>query len=343
MKHKKVFAGVITAAMAFSLYGCSSEPTVTKTDTDPPMQVETGYTLTAQESLTVFVGQTASMRVDVTPSNYDGVIVYESDNPQVATVDDTGKITGVSAGECVVTATMKQGMDDASSVSSSDTEVSSKVLEGVFEEAEEDSSTASESMVPDSVASKEQDEPAVVKTTVTVLDAAAGGDSAPSEETEGKSEETSATGTADGDATGEEENSAAVTPAPTKKPAPTPAPAPAATPVPVPTCSTCGSTDHTVHPQPTPAPTPVPVPTCPTCGSTDHTVHPQPTPIPEDICGFCGGPRSVCGGIDYHHYHGNGSDVGDCPVCGFHYDINAGGGYVPPPSEADGPMPDDLA
>lgn len=145
------------------------------------------------------------------------------------------------------------------------------------------------------------------------------------------------------DATGEEENSAAVTPAPTKKPAPTPAPAPAATPVPVPTCSTCGSTDHTVHPQPTPAPTPVPVPTCPTCGSTDHTTHPQPTPIPEDICGFCGGPRSVCGGINYHHYHGNGSDVGDCPVCGFHYDINAGGGYVPPPSEAGEPMPDDLA
>ena len=50
---------------------------------------------------------------------------------------------------------------------------------------------------------------------------------------------------------------------------------------------------------------------CPVCSSSDHTVHPTPTPIPTPE------PQETVS-----HYHGNGLDKGQCPVCGLHYSAN---------------------
>ena len=48
------------------------------------------------------VGESAKISYSVTPSNSTEKIVYKSSNTNVATVDSTGKITGISGGETVI-------------------------------------------------------------------------------------------------------------------------------------------------------------------------------------------------------------------------------------------------
>ena len=60
--------------------------------------------------LTLRVGETASLKASVTPSNaLDKSIEWSSSDPPVATVDSDGKVTGVKAGTTTITATTVDG------------------------------------------------------------------------------------------------------------------------------------------------------------------------------------------------------------------------------------------
>jgi len=67
---------------------------------------ETQYraeSLTLKETeLSIYEGKTASVRATLKPGNRLKALTYVSDNPAVATVTATGKITGVGAGETII-------------------------------------------------------------------------------------------------------------------------------------------------------------------------------------------------------------------------------------------------
>lgn len=64
----------------------------------------TGITLNKSE-LTLAAGNSdTSLTANVTPSDSTDTVVWSSNKPEVATVDATGKVTAVSAGEAVITA-----------------------------------------------------------------------------------------------------------------------------------------------------------------------------------------------------------------------------------------------
>lgn len=52
---------------------------------------------------TITIGGTTSITTTITPSTADQTVIYTSSDTRIATVDSTGKITGVSAGTAVIT------------------------------------------------------------------------------------------------------------------------------------------------------------------------------------------------------------------------------------------------
>lgn len=91
-------------AMLFAIaYGCdknSTEPT-------PPEVKATSLTLSPTE-LTLIVGESQRLEATVTPKGVDYTIVYSSDNPEVAIVDDRGIVTAVAEGDATISANVDE-------------------------------------------------------------------------------------------------------------------------------------------------------------------------------------------------------------------------------------------
>ena len=73
----------------------------------------TGVTL-SETTLTLEVGDTATLAATVTPTNATNQnVTWESSNPSVATVDESGKVTAVASGEATITVTTADGSKTA--------------------------------------------------------------------------------------------------------------------------------------------------------------------------------------------------------------------------------------
>ena len=57
----------------------------------------------------LYVGQTQSLEVSITPNDAQVTLVWASDNEDVAVVDDEGNVTGVAPGTAEVTVTAEDG------------------------------------------------------------------------------------------------------------------------------------------------------------------------------------------------------------------------------------------
>ncbi len=85
-----------------------SVPSNPSTPSDPttPSTPSTGVDLTAlaisKQSVEVNVGDSASLTVSKSPANSDETITWSSADTSIATVDQTGKVTGVKAGSTVI-------------------------------------------------------------------------------------------------------------------------------------------------------------------------------------------------------------------------------------------------
>ena len=67
------------------------------------------------ESLSLLEGESATLAATILPEDaYNKKVIWISDNPNVASVDSNGKITGVSAGSTTIWATTEQGSKKAS-------------------------------------------------------------------------------------------------------------------------------------------------------------------------------------------------------------------------------------
>lgn len=72
----------------------------------------------SKDSVTVEVGESDMPIVTMSPSNADDKSeIWESSNPQIATVDSKGNITGISEGTCTVTVTAKANTSVSAKIS----------------------------------------------------------------------------------------------------------------------------------------------------------------------------------------------------------------------------------
>lgn len=70
----------------------------------------TGVTLN-ETTASVYIGEFVNLTASVTPANAsDKTITWTSSNTEIATVDETGKVTGVELGKVTITATTKNGV-----------------------------------------------------------------------------------------------------------------------------------------------------------------------------------------------------------------------------------------
>ena len=70
----------------------------------------TGVTLNVTTA-SVYIGESVNLTASVTPANAsDKTITWTSSNTEIATVDETGKVTGVELGKATITATTKNGI-----------------------------------------------------------------------------------------------------------------------------------------------------------------------------------------------------------------------------------------
>lgn len=70
----------------------------------------TGVTLNVTTA-SVYIGEFVNLTASVTPANAsDKTITWTSSNTEIATVDETGKVTGVELGKATITATTKNGI-----------------------------------------------------------------------------------------------------------------------------------------------------------------------------------------------------------------------------------------
>ncbi|MEG2843257.1 MAG: Ig-like domain-containing protein, partial [Ruthenibacterium sp.] len=98
---KKLITLIAAAAMALSLTACGA--TLTKIEAPPNITLEKGET-----KLVELVNTFSKENLDakITPEDATGVkLRYESSDEKVATVDETGQVTAVGTGECVITTT----------------------------------------------------------------------------------------------------------------------------------------------------------------------------------------------------------------------------------------------
>ncbi|QDH45139.1 major tail protein [Salmonella phage SE13] len=76
----------------------------------PPVVHVTGVEFLTQSPLNVNIGNTAETSIRVSPEDAtDKTVTYESSAPAVATVDNDGKVTGVTAGNAIVTVKTTDG------------------------------------------------------------------------------------------------------------------------------------------------------------------------------------------------------------------------------------------
>lgn len=87
--------------------------------------------LSAKET-SIYVGNTLALDANVVLSKNDASLVWTSSNPEVATVDENGKITGVSAGTATITATTVE-KDSTGKPASASVEISVKALKALDE------------------------------------------------------------------------------------------------------------------------------------------------------------------------------------------------------------------
>lgn len=100
----KAGAATITA----TLNGMTATFTLTVKEKSEIVAV-TGVTLN-KESLTLTEGQSEALTATVRPQNADNKkVTWKSSDEKVATVDETGKVTAVAAGEAVITVTTAEG------------------------------------------------------------------------------------------------------------------------------------------------------------------------------------------------------------------------------------------
>ena len=99
---KAVGAGTATITVTTADGGKTAACTVTVT------QPATGVTLNYSE-ISLLTGGTAQLQATVSESATNKNVTWTSSNIAVATVDETGKVTAVSAGEAVITATAADG------------------------------------------------------------------------------------------------------------------------------------------------------------------------------------------------------------------------------------------
>lgn len=81
----------------------SSSAVTTTAPTTAPLNIS-AISLKAEKS-TLEHGETTRVAAEITPSNaQNNVVKYKSSDNKIATVDDTGKVTGITAGTCDITA-----------------------------------------------------------------------------------------------------------------------------------------------------------------------------------------------------------------------------------------------
>jgi len=64
----------------------------------------------------VYIGYTTQMTADFTPSTHHSAVTWSSDKPSVATIDEKGVVTGVSAGTAVIKATTANGLSTTKTI-----------------------------------------------------------------------------------------------------------------------------------------------------------------------------------------------------------------------------------
>ena len=79
-------------------------------DQEKDIVVATGVDLD-KKSLDLKVGDSARLRAKIIPAGAESKVVWESSDPTVATVNETGSVTALKAGQAVITAKV-QGYDD---------------------------------------------------------------------------------------------------------------------------------------------------------------------------------------------------------------------------------------
>lgn len=94
---KKLISLGLAAAMVLSLAACGGPKLTAVNMPQTTLEVATGETATAETSYT-YDGET--------PENAQPEVVYTSSDESIATVDETGIITGVAEGEATITATV---------------------------------------------------------------------------------------------------------------------------------------------------------------------------------------------------------------------------------------------
>ena len=98
----KKFLSISLVAMLFAaaLSSCDgNNPTPPDDNQGDTIHVQT---ITADKEITLFVDSTYLIKVSVTPENANEPLVWSSDNEKVATVDQKGVVTAISAGECKI-------------------------------------------------------------------------------------------------------------------------------------------------------------------------------------------------------------------------------------------------
>ncbi len=104
---KKVIAAILAVAL-FSVCFAACE----QKKTAPPTEEETQTSIAFEENI-YETGIGHAVQTKVKTENAD-TVTYASDNPAVATVSETGAVTGVAAGSAVITATAKPTEGDKS-------------------------------------------------------------------------------------------------------------------------------------------------------------------------------------------------------------------------------------
>ena len=98
-KVKHLFPGVLALLAVLLLTGCGEKENPTRTS----LELDTS-------TLTLLIGESAFRTATTKAEHYK--ITYTSSNPTVATVDRMGKVTGMSAGQAVITVEMSESIVD---------------------------------------------------------------------------------------------------------------------------------------------------------------------------------------------------------------------------------------
>ena len=102
---KAAFLLHLSAAICLLMQSCTPEVTeLNYTPGDTELEIEI-----SKENITIREGFTASLSATIRPWSQSKAITWTSSNPDVATVDDSGKITAVAIGETVITASCEGG------------------------------------------------------------------------------------------------------------------------------------------------------------------------------------------------------------------------------------------